>query len=198
MLAGVRVQPGHGQPGRRQPESRELGSRELDGVFEPRLRQRLGHLAQRHVDRRQHHSQRVRIEHHRHAARPGEVSEQLGVPRPGQSRGCKRFLVDRRSRDRIDPARPCVLDRAHDGLVRRTPGRCGHASAFERVGRHRPVHNRLADAEHARVAGRFRRDFRADARGIARRDPDPRPPVHRRNCALISGIIRRLTATAPG
>jgi len=58
------------------------------------------HLRERNVHGREHHTQRLGIEHHRDMRRTGEVREQIRVAAPLEPRQPERLLVDRRGRDR--------------------------------------------------------------------------------------------------
>ena len=68
-----------------------------------------------------------------------------------------------------------IVHRAHDGVVGGAPGLAHSGTPGDES---RPsaggVHDRLADVEDARIRRRRRRDFRADAGGIAGRDRDAR------------------------
>ena len=93
--------------------------------------QRAGHLGERNVHRRQHHAQRVGVEHHHRSGRTGEMGEQVGVALPRESGGRKGLLVDRRGGDRRHPAGARIVHRCHDGLVGGATGVGAHPRAGE-------------------------------------------------------------------
>ena len=127
---------------------------------------RLRHVGQRKMDGRQHHPQRIGVEHHRDGPRAGQVREQIRVPVPRQAGEPERLLVDRRRGNRLDLATLRGVGRAHDRCrMRRGPLRRS-ARPGQTPG---PAAARRGSARRRRGrAGRRRRrrgDFRTDAGG---------------------------------
>ncbi len=101
-----------------QPEPRQLTRGERNRRVHQITREERGHFRQGDVHRRQHHSQRIRVKHHRDVRRPGEMREEIGMPRPRKARQPERFLVDRRRGDRVHGVVLRVVHGANDRVVR--------------------------------------------------------------------------------
>ena len=109
------------------------------------------------------------------------MREELGVTAPRKSCRGKRFLIDWRCGDGVDPAGLCVR-RCRDDRVVRGPASCRlHATSRKScdlfVGRW-TVENDVADRGHPLVGGGLQRDFGTNAGRIADGDTDPRTFAH--------------------
>ena len=122
-FASMRVEPGHGDARRLDAERNQRLLRDAQRLPDRVEAQRVDGVAQREVDRHQHHPQLVVGQHHAHwrqrAALRGQGLQHLGVARKCATCCSQRFFMDRRGDD--GRALPClhqlhgVLDAARSG-----------------------------------------------------------------------------------
>ena len=189
VFARVGIESREREPRLRDAEARQLPRRQVDDAVDQLARQRARHGCQRHVDRREHHLERLRPEHHRDPRTAGQMRQQIGVPFPRQPRARERQLVHRRRRHRRDDAGLRIFHRGAERVVRRSARVGRQFTGGEPRTCRRAIHDRFTDLPDARIVGRLLRDLRTDAGGIAARDGDAR--LHRRHYARAASDNHR-------
>lgn len=159
-LAGMRVQPGHRDARRALPPGGG-GMRDAQRAQHGVVGDELDRLAQRDVDRHQHHTQLLVGQHHAHRRQLAAVGcqglQHLGVARKRHAGGRQRLLVDRRGDQGRSLAGTHPAHRLLDAGRRRRPGTGVDTApgqrrqAFGQRGRHQ---HRQASRRHHREIGR--------------------------------------------